>query len=349
MINAFQKLMKQNKLDFCIFLNSSLTKQDPNIFYFTEIHTEYSILVVPQNKKPFFLIPGFEYERIKKHSKIKVVKLKKTNLGHQIKKHVKKSKNIGINKDILSLNEFSRLKKQFKKSKFKDISLLMKQQRSIKTKKEIKIIKKSCNIAASILSKTIKKMNHSLSEQQITNFLIEETKNQGCELAFPPIVASGSNASFPHHIPTSNKLKKGFCIIDFGVKYKGYCSDITRTLYIGKPSNKEIETYNQVLATQLDAINQSKIGNKTKSLFNSVSKVLGKEFTHGLGHGIGIEIHEYPNLTPISKDIIQENMVYTIEPGIYTKKLGIRIEDDVLITKKSPIILTKLTKKLILI
>lgn len=156
----------------------------------------------------------------------------------------------------------------------------------------------------------------------------------------------------PHHEPKNEKIKKGFCVIDFGVKYKGYCSDITRTAYVGKPSQKEKEIYNMLLKIQKDAISQVKENKKCSELYNFVNESLGKckkYFTHGLGHGVGVEIHEMPNLTLNSKDRIKNNMVFTIEPGIYFPgKFGIRIEDTILF-KNNPISLTTTSKDLITI
>jgi Xaa-Pro aminopeptidase len=147
------------------------------------------------------------------------------------------------------------------------------------------------------------------------------------------------------------RLKKGFCIIDFGVKYKGYHSDITRTIYLGNPSKKEITLYNLLLKIQKELIKKIKIGERCSQLYKDTLTLLDKysdNFTHGLGHGLGLNIHELPNLTEKSEDIFMNNMVFTIEPGIYFQnKFGIRIEDDILIKNGKIQILTKIPKKLI--
>ena len=178
-----------------------------------------------------------------------------------------------------------------------------------------------------------------------------EVKNKGCGLAFPTIVASGKNSSKAHHQTENTKLKKGFCVIDFGIRYKNYCTDTTRTIYLGKPSKKEIKLYNLLLNIQKNIIKKIKLNEKCSELFKEANKNLGKYakyFTHGLGHGFGIKIHELPNLTEKSMDRIKENSVFTIEPGIYSKNSGIRIEDDILVTKDNVEILTKIDKKLLI-
>jgi len=200
--------------------------------------------------------------------------------------------------------------------------------------------------------KAIKNFKTFKTESEAAAFLEYETKKQGLELSFNPIVASGVNGSIPHYEPANIKIKKGFCVIDFGVKYKGYCSDITRTIYIGTPSKKEKDTYNSLLKIQKDTINKVKPNKKCSELYDFVNTSLGKDkkyFTHGLGHGVGVEIHELPNLTLNSKDRIKNNMVFTIEPGVYfPRRFGIRIEDTLLF-KNKPILLTKTTKDLLII
>ena len=132
----------------------------------------------------------------------------------------------------------------------------------------------------------------------------------------------------------------------------GYCSDITRTIYVGRPSLKEKEIYNFLLKIQEEAVKLAANNEKCSELYDFVNESLGKYkkyFTHGLGHGLGIEIHEMPNLTLNSKDRIKNSMIFTIEPGIYLpNKFGIRIEDTILF-KNKPIALTKTTKDLLIV
>jgi len=243
------------------------------------------------------------------------------------------------------------------KSRKKDISDFISKLRQVKTKQEIATIKKACNISCEIIEKTIKKINKTLfTEKEIRIFLEKETIINGCSLAFHPIVASGKNAAIPH-AKITDKLNKGFLIIDFGVKYKGYCSDISRTIYIGKPTQKEIELYNLVLRVQENSIKQVKnfINRKVSLLDDYSRKEFGKykdKFIHSLGHGFGLEIHEQPFLSKNSDDILLHNQIITIEPGFYDlkQKIGIRIEDDILIKENFIEVLTKnLSKKLIVV
>ncbi len=199
------------------------------------------------------------------------------------------------------------------------------------------------------------------------------------ELAFPAIVASGANAAVPHHVPSSKRLKAGESIIlDFGFKYKNYCSDFTRTVFLKKAPKRLAEAYNQVEKAYNESIffvslrgvhptKQSNAGNRLlRSARNGITgnqvyqksvdilkeKHLDKYFIHSLGHGTGLEIHELPNLSPASKDILQDGMIFSIEPGVYIPKVGgIRIEDLVYLeggkVKKFINVSTKLTENII--
>jgi Xaa-Pro aminopeptidase len=258
-----------------------------------------------------------------------------------IKKKLKR-KTIGINYNNVSLATAKRLRNF---CKIKDISSELNSIRAVKTEQEVKKIRKACSIASKILNDAIEnfKKHNFKKETDVRNFLETETRRKGCELAFKPIVASGKNSSLPHYNAEEIKLRKGFCVIDFGVKYRGYCSDITRTIYIGTPKKKEIEDYEKVLFVQEKCVRMIKPGIKAEKLYMFAKKNL-KNMIHGLGHGVGVEIHEGPNLLEGSKDNLLKNMVFTIEPGNYNK-YGIRIEDTVLL-KGTAEILTKVDKKL---
>lgn len=219
---------------------------------------------------------------------------------------------------------------------------------------EIDKIKKACSTTDKILRELVIKLkkNSFKTELDIYRFLKEKTKENGCRLAFRPIVAIGKNAAEIHHRAKNTKLTKGFLVIDFGVKYKGFCSDCTRTVYLGKPSKKEKELYNLVLEAQLTALNHAQPGVHAADIDLIARAALWgyyNHFIHGTGHGVGKKIHQAPSLRPRGRMILKEDDIITIEPGLYFKnKLGIRIEDTIIV-KENPIQLTKTTKKLITI
>ncbi|MBW2996113.1 M24 family metallopeptidase [Candidatus Woesearchaeota archaeon] len=220
---------------------------------------------------------------------------------------------------------------------------------------EIKYITKACSITVKILNQVIKELKkHSFkTEIDIEKFLKQKTEENKCRFAFEPVIAMGKNAAEIHHESTRSKLKKGFLVIDFGVRYNGYCGDCTRTFYLyGKPSKEEERIYNLILLAQETALIHAQPGVYAADVDLIVRNILKEypiKFVHGSGHGIGKRIHKLPSLEPGSKSILKENQAITIEPGLYFKnKLGIRIEDTIIV-KQNPIILTKLSKKLTII
>ena len=214
--------------------------------------------------------------------------------------------------------------------------------------------KQASKLTETVWAKTINAIKkHKLkTELQVKEFIEAEIEKDGYKTSFPLIVASGKNAAIPHYSPRQNKLK-GFCVVDFGINYNGYCTDITRTFFVGKSTKKEIELYNLVNNAKNYASTLITPGKRTAFVTKKTRQALGKYekyFTHGLGHGIGLEIHEFPNLKTEAKDKFYPGMIFTIEPGIYIKnKLGIRIEDDYLLGEKGLIQLTKAPKDLVVI
>lgn len=348
-LDQFRRYLAKNRIDFAIFLNTGPMKKDPCLLYFAETDVDCGCLVIPQKARPFLLIPGFDYYRIKKISKLKVL-LSRKGLFATLKKRFPKAKKIGINANYFSIAENKKLRKHFK-CRTKDISQAVAKLRVVKTKEEIAIIKKACRITDRIMQKFMAAARRKKfrTEKQILLFIESEIKKAGCSFSFDPIIASGKNAYFPHHL-AKDELNKGFCIVDFGIKYKNYCTDITRTIYFGKPSQREVELYNKVLEAQKAAITTLRAGADFKKPETAARKTLGahkKHFIHAIGHSLGIEIHD---TIPAKQASYLSGMVVTIEPGIYIKnKLGIRIEDDLLVTEKGAEILTRTTKKLITI
>lgn len=338
-IQKIQKLLKKNKIDYALFINT--TGKDPNILYATDCDIENSFLVIPKKKKPVFFISELEYLNVKKQCRIPVKKYKKPL--DEIKKMLKGT--VGINHKYVTLALFKELKK-WKKCRFKQIDSLSSQVRMIKTKEEIQKIAKAAAIADKIFNDLTRCIKKCKTEKDIAEYIGNAAKKYNTTTSFKPIVASGKHAAIPHYSSKNSKLQKGFCVIDFGVKYKNYVSDMTRTIFFGTPTQKQKKEYERVLKANLAAISALKPGTACKKIDAAARKYA--KYPHGLGHGIGIEVHEAPNLNKKSKDVLQENMCFTIEPGRYCKnKYGIRIEDDIWLTRKGPVVLTKTTKKLL--
>jgi len=214
-------------------------------------------------------------------------------------------------------------------------------------------ISKSCEIASQILREVVRDLKVGKSEKEVASEIRRLSKEKAGGIAFRPIVAFGKNSATPHHRATKQKLKKGDVVkIDLGVKYEGWCSDITRTFFTAKPTKLQRGVYEAVLAAQQLGIRKAKVGMRAKDL-DAVSrdflreKGLAKHFIHTLGHGLGKKVHTAPKIGPKSRASLKADKVITIEPGIYLKgKFGVRIEDSILLKANGVKILTKFPKKL---
>jgi len=231
--------------------------------------------------------------------------------------------------------------------------------RAVKSRRELANIIKAQKISEKVLSNVLKKLKTGMSEIEIANFIKKSFVKYGALiLAFLPIVSFGKNTANVHHEPSKMKLKRGDMImLDFGCTVNHYCSDMTRTYFFGKKDNKTSEKqkriYLAVLEAQNRVIKRLQRGERRAKVIDKIArdflnkKFGAKKFPHGLGHGIGTVIHEWPNFKPKSEDILPAGTVMTIEPGIYIKGFGgVRIEDMVLITAEGCKNLTNVPKDL---
>jgi Xaa-Pro aminopeptidase len=354
-IKVFRQLLKKEKIDLALVINSTL--QDPNFFYFSGVKPESALLLISNKFPSKIYCSPLECAQLKSKSNIKSFYEYNKKTLEKIQLLIKKHKitKVGLNYSIITVNELKWLRKSFKGVKFIDISYFLIKFRAIKSLLEIKLYKKASKLTENIWEKTIIqiKKQRLKTEMDVHNFIKNEAKKLGCENSFSTIVASGKNSAIPHYVPQNRKLAKGFCVVDFGINYRGYCTDITRTFFIGKPSKKEEELYQLVYNAKEHASSIIKQGVSCSHVTKKTRLFLGKYnkyFTHGLGHGIGLVIHELPNLKVKSKEKFKENMVFTIEPGIYLpNKFGIRVEDDHVLTKKGVMKLTQAPKNLLVI
>lgn len=209
--------------------------------------------------------------------------------------------------------------------------------RSLKTQEERQKIKRACDITFKAYKKTLKHVKEGITELQLKQIIERYMVKLGADgIAFDTIVAFGENSAVPHHQSGKTILKKNVpVLIDVGCEYKGYASDLTRTVFFGSPSQKFIDCYSAVLKANQTAVQNIKAGLTGKQADDFARNTLkeydlDKYFTHSLGHGVGLDIHEYPRLSPKSQNQLEEDMVFTIEPGVYLEgEFGIRIEDTV--------------------
>lgn len=257
--------------------------------------------------------------------------------------------------DGISLAEFRWLKKIFPNVKLRSQHKILEKLRREKTEEEIKKIKTAQSHVDRILIAFLKaKLKTGVTERAIAFELENAIREKGqFDISFEAIVAFGENSSTPHHAPSERMLKKGDNIlIDCGAKYEGYGSDMTRNFGFGGVSEAYRNKYELLLGVQKNTLAEYVPQKSTKSIDRHCRKYLGTEaeyFTHSLGHGVGLEIHELPNLSSNSNFILQENDVVTCEPGLYYPgQFGIRIEDLIVIRKDEPEVLSKTSKELII-
>ncbi|MFW6134455.1 MAG: M24 family metallopeptidase [Elusimicrobiota bacterium] len=216
---------------------------------------------------------------------------------------------------------------------------------------EIECIKKASSRAAEIIEGLEISDLKGKKESEIASLLTGSSWRNGCSgVAFDPVVAGGKNTAYPHHLPGEDKITSGWVKIDFGLRYKGYCSDLTRMFILSKFVNN-VDSYNMLSVlkeAKQKGVDMLKPGVRCSDIYIEVKKHLdehdiGKYFIHSLGHGVGIDVHEKPYLKRNSKTILKQSMVVTVEPGFYIPGVGgMRLEDTYLITNKGRERLTRI-------
>lgn len=355
-IKKLQEVLVEKDLD--AFIVDDLT----NLLYLTGQQLSLGRLVVTP-KAARLIIDSRYYESCKKQSPIPVV-LHEPHVLEKLleQKQFSNIKAIGFDAETTSFKQHRDLqvllKKVDRKIKLAPLNNPVKQLRSIKDDTEIAILKKAANLGSEGFHFVCSLLKAGITEIEVANELEIFWKRKGSKgLAFESIIAFGPNSSMPHYRPQDVKLKKGQpVLIDIGVNLDDYNSDMTRVVFFGKPQPKMVEIYNIVLEAQKAALALCKPGTLISDLDKAArdlitSRGYGKNFTHSLGHGVGLEIHEEPTLrAQPTKQRLVPGMIITIEPGIYLSDIGgVRIEDTVAITEKGHINLSSPSKELLVI
>ena len=262
--------------------------------------------------------------------------------------------NVGFEENYVTYAKYKEFMHRYKINNFVEADNIISQIRSIKDEEEIENIKKACKITDECFEFMLKYIKPGMTEKQIARRIDRFFRENAEGNSFDTIVASGENSSKPHAIPTDRVIKVNDIItIDMGCKINGYCSDMTRTIFIGKPTEEQKRVYELVLKNQKSVINNVQDGANIKTLIQGVEsdfKLNGYDLIHSLGHGVGMEIHEKPFFRKINDNFLKENMVITDEPGIYIAgNFGIRIEDTILVTRQGAQVLTESKKECIII
>ncbi|MCM8758098.1 MAG: Xaa-Pro peptidase family protein [Candidatus Omnitrophica bacterium] len=340
----FNKL-KETKLDALLVCNQS------NITYLSGFPSRESWLLLCKDKVGFF-ITDFRYlEEAKSNLKGFIIKRINGSVFSLLANLIKslKIKRLGFEAKHLSFAEYNKIKEALPLyTDFISTYDIIESLREIKSKKEIDKIKEAIKITIDAFKYAKCILKEGITEKEIANQLEFFIKQKGCKLAFEIIVASGPNSSFPHYITSNRKIQKGEPIlIDMGIDYQGYKSDLTRVFFLGKIPSIIRKIYQIVLEAQQLAIKKIKVGLYTDYLDKIARQYINCKgysefFGHSLGHGIGLDVHEGPSISLKHHYKLKEGMVFTVEPAIYLpKRFGIRIEDVVLVKRKGVEVLSE--------
>lgn len=263
--------------------------------------------------------------------------------------------NVGFEEKYVTYAEYKRIYQKYKVHNLVETEGIIEKQRMIKDNDEIEQIKKACEITDNCFSHLLTFIKKDMTEKQVANEIERYFKENGADgLAFDTIVAFGENTSKPHWNPSDRKIETGEPIlIDMGCKYKGYCSDMTRTIFLGCILEEYKPYYDTILKNEILSFDQIKDGVSVKKVAEIIDENLKRNninLIHALGHGVGLETHEAPIIHTNIDVSFKENMIIAIEPAVYfPSNYGIRIEDTVLVTKTGCISLTKSNKNYIVI
>ncbi|MEM5804313.1 MAG: Xaa-Pro peptidase family protein [Candidatus Aenigmatarchaeota archaeon] len=336
-------------------LDAIFISQASNVRYFTGIAETQLLLVVPRRDEPFVLTSslgkadigscGVEICSVGPDGDIRA-----KSFYAAAKKKLGSCRRIGFEAGMPH-DRFLKMQR-IVRAKFKDISSQIAAMRAVKSEDEVAKIRRALEIAEKGMKVARDFIRDGATEREVAAAAEGAMRLSGADwFSFSSIVASGPNPARPHFIPSDRKIgRSDLVVVDIGAVYDGYCSDITRT-FCARPSPKQKRLYNIVLRAQAAAEAKARPGVAAAAVDaaarNAIKKAgYGKEFVHATGHGVGLDIHEEPSISPKSKGVLKPGMVFTIEPGIYTKDMGVRLEDMVLLTRKGKIILNRFPKEL---
>lgn len=263
-------------------------------------------------------------------------------------------KKLGLNYPALGCRALAGVKRIAGKRRFVDVSKHLAEVRETKTKVEIGKLKGACRITEDVIGNVCGKLKKGAREVEIAKRLEIEALKAGAQgLSFPAIVASGKNSAVPHHITSDRKIRNGdVLLIDLGVRYRNYTSDVSRVFAVGKPSEEQAATYSSVYDALKKSTKLTKAGTTAKDLYITANAALktrtGKELAHALGHGIGLQDHDCPGgIGKKSRWKLRAGMALAIEPAVYLRNFGVRLEDNLIVQRGGCRMLTRAPRELV--
>lgn len=356
MINDRLKNLRNEltKIDLqAIFINK---KED--VFYFSSFKGDDTFLFITLDNA--YIITDFRYiEQAKKEAFSFEIIRTENNLWDKLNDIIlhEKISHIGIQEQYISLSSYKNYTSNLHEITFVEIDNIPKKLRMKKTSQELSCIRDAVKVADDAFSHIINNIQVGMTEKEISLELeYFMRKNNASGVSFETIVASGVRSCMPHGVASNKIIEYGDTItLDYGAIYNNYCSDMTRTIFIGEPNKQILKIYDIVKSAQLQAIEKAKPGVTVCDIDKAARDVIinsgyGNYFGHSVGHGVGLEVHELPSVSPKNDTVLETGMVITIEPGIYLPNVGgVRIEDMLTVGKTSSEILTKSSKDIIVI
>ncbi len=328
---------------------------EPNVAYFTGKKGNDCTLYITQSEA--WIITDFRYREMAQE--LSWLSFYETAIGKSLYDFIKArpEKIIAVEKDRMQLSVYLSLKEKCAEKDILAVKDIVLELREVKDEFEIEATKKACAIAMKAFDHMCGYLRPGLTEKQAAAELEHCMKTLGADdLSFDTILITGAKTSYPHGVPGNDVIQKGdFVTMDYGCKVDGYCSDETRTVAIGRPTQEMKDVYNVVLEAQLAACEGIKAGITGKQADSLARDVIekagyGEYFGHSLGHGTGLEIHENPRYAQTWDKPIKAGTIVSIEPGIYLpKKFGVRIEDLALVTETGIINFVTAPKELIIL
>jgi len=359
-LQQLQSYLKENQYDAAF-----ITTPD-NVFYFSNFksnpHERLLGVMVFQEAEPFLVCPRMEApDAVNAGWSQEIIGHLDTDNPWNLIAQAIQSRGItvstfAIEKSHLTVERLESLQEIYPQANFVRLDDKINEMRVIKDAIEIEKMRKAAGLADYAIEIGCKEIAEGKTEMEILTAVENAIQAKGCKMSFETMVLSGPKTASPHGTPGDRKIQKGDMILfDLGVIYDGYCSDITRTVAFGEVTEAQKEIYNTVRQANENAIAAVKPGVRAMELDKIARDTItdagyGEYFTHRLGHGLGISVHEFPSVTGTNELELKEGMVFTIEPGVYKSDVtGVRIEDDVVVTKDGVEVLTKFTKELIVL
>lgn len=339
-------------------LNAMLVTSEPGEFYAVGFHGEGVTLITPEES--WYFTDSRYIEAAQEQVKFARVSLPEKGKNYrQVVDELIKEKNleiVGFEDAYMTVAAHERWSLDLSVP-LKPASGLLESLRASKDDEEVEAMIAAQTIAEKALTDTLEYLKPGMTEKEVAAYLEYRMVSYGAEKkSFDTIIASGPNSSKPHAVPGDRKIQNGdFVTIDFGCVVNGYCSDTTRTVAVGEPTEEMCKVYDTVLQAQLAGIAAAKAGLTGKEIDGAARKVIedagyGEYFGHSFGHSLGIEIHESPNLSPSNPDPMPVGAIVSAEPGIYLPgKFGVRIEDVLILKEDGCVDITKYPKDLIIL